>query len=137
MTIEASVNETLVNQHFYFPRITFTNYLNVPTPLVESSPPAEISGDILKWERLDIGNEIVGHPDKLQASFSADSGLTSSRTDIEFEVEGVVISGTDVKLEDSDSYTILTTVKKIKTGKSSLTPFLLFWGCIGINNIFL
>ena len=117
LTIDTSINPTLIKQHFYFPRITFTNSLNGSSPLLSSTPPAEIQGDKLKWERHDIGNEIVENPDKLRAVFAADSGVSGSRTDIEFEVEGVVISGADVALEDSDSYTILTTVKKIKSGK--------------------
>ena len=117
LSIDASVNKSLADQNFHFPRITFSNSLNGSTPVLSSEPPADISNNKLRWERLDVGNEMLDHPDKLVATFDVLPDGERSRTDIEFEVEGVVISGTDVVLENSESYSIATTVKKMRSGK--------------------
>ena len=117
VTINASVNKSLEEHNFYFPRISYTNCLGEKVSLSTSDPPAEIVNNRLKWECVDVGNEIVDHPDRFTATFESGSDSVPSRTDIEFEIEGVVICGTDVVLENSDSYTILTTVKKMKSGE--------------------
>lgn len=116
LSIDASVNSSLADQNFHFPRIIFSNTLNGASPVVSSSPVAEVCNNKLRWERYDVGNEMLYHPDKLVATFDVIPDLEGSRTDIEFEVEGVVISGTDVVLVNSDHYSIATTVKKMKSG---------------------
>ena len=117
LSIDASVNESLADQNFHFPRITFSNSFDSSSPVLSSSPPAEVLNNKLRWERYDVGNEMLDHPDRLIATFDVIPDLEGSRTDIEFEVEGVVISGTDVVLETSESYSIATTVKKMKSGE--------------------
>ncbi|XP_063686739.1 uncharacterized protein LOC134820355 isoform X3 [Bolinopsis microptera] len=129
LSIDASVNESLAVQNFHFPRITYSNSFDSSTPVLSSHPSAEISNNKLRWERYDVGNEMLDHPDRLIATFEVIPNLEGSRTDIEFEVEGVVISGTDVVLENSESYSIATTVKKMKSDKYWTEPKIMDSNC--------
>ncbi|KAL5250703.1 hypothetical protein ACHWQZ_G016438 [Mnemiopsis leidyi] len=129
LSIDASVNKSLADQNFHFPRITFSNSFKGSTPVLSSEPPADFSNKRLRWERLDVGNEMLDNPDKLVATFDLLPDGERSRTDIEFEVEGVVISGTDVVLENSECYSIATTVKKMRSDKYWTEPKVLDSNC--------
>ena len=117
LVLDLAANKTVLsNQPFHFPRITLTNALdNTPQEFLNASPQPMLGEESIKWELFDIGNEILEKPISLSATW--ESSITDpSNTKIDFELEDIVMSGTEIELSDSESYSIHTTIKKVKSG---------------------
>ena len=119
LSMNVSVNESLRRQNFYFPRIVYRCSLSDGVTVVSSDPPLTQAGNIVTWERQDVGNEIMNEdaPERFQATLGGACDLNPGPpTHVDFEMEGVAMSGLEVELDTSDWYVVTTTVKKIKSG---------------------
>jgi len=125
ISVELSINDKFANSNFYFPRIVLQNAINGKPTTIQSKPQVQWNSGagVLKWEKVDVGKELLHNKDVSQARYTPTCDSTPTNTNIEFELSGDVLSGTDVCLDVLEGgYSMHTVVKKIRSGKYWTEP---------------
>lgn len=125
LSVELCINDKFANSNFYFPRITLLNAINGKPTTIQSNPQVQWNSNagVLKWEKVDVGKELLHNKDISQARYTPTCDSSPTNTNIEFELSGDVLSGTDVCLDVLEGgYSIHTVVKKVRSGRYWTEP---------------